>query len=216
MTIFCRCLPALLCLVLGLTLSACETKDSGQAAMGVVDMDRVLRESQAGKAAVKILEEMQSESQQKFIEIQAKMKEKPGDAELEKELQMTYVNSQQRLQAEQQNVSNIMLDAIQRVMNAYRKEKGYMAIFSSAPEFVCSFDARIDVTNDIIAALDREKVTITPLPQPEPAPKPQTEQDNAAGKNDAEKDRNKPATDKAASEAGTTGSADKKPETVKP
>ena len=94
--------------------------------------------------------------------------------------------SQQRMQVEQQNVVNVLYDTMQRIVNAYRTEKGYALIISS--EAAASFDPKTDVTADIIAAMNKQKVEFKPVaPEGDAAAAP------AAPAAEASKPADKPA-----------------------
>ena len=151
-----------LALLLSLMLIACQQGEgSSQAKLAVVDMTRVMRDSEAGKAGVKHLEGLQADMQAQLNNIQKRLEQNADDADAQKELQTVYMASQQRMQVEQQNVVNVLYDTMQRIVNAYRTEKGYALIISS--EAAASFDPKTDVTADIIAAMNKQKVEFKPV-----------------------------------------------------
>lgn len=146
-----------LALMLSLMLIACQQGEgSSQPKLAVVDMTRIMRDSEAGKAGVKHLEALQADMQEQLNTIQGRLEKNANDADAQKELQTVYMMSQQRMQVEQQNVVNVLYDTMQRIINAYRTEKGYALIISS--EAAASFDPKADVTTDIIAAMNKQKV----------------------------------------------------------
>ena len=150
-----------LALLLSFMLFACQQADNNaQPKMAVVDMARVMRDSELGKSGVKFLESLQGDMQTKLNDIQQRLEANPKDAEAQKELQAVYMSAQQRMQVEQQNVVNVLYDTMQRIVNAYRTEKGYALIISS--EAAASFDPKTDVTADIIAAMNKQKVDFKP------------------------------------------------------
>ena len=161
--------------VLSFMLLACqqtETKDA-QPKLAVVDMARIMRDSEPGKAGVKFLESLQSGMQEKLNAIQARLEKDPKDEAAQKELQGVYMASQQRMQAEQQNVVNLLYDTIQRVLNAYREQQGYDIILSA--EVAAAFNPKADVTAAVIAKVNKQKIDFKPLPEPaapEAAPAP--------------------------------------------
>lgn len=173
-------------------LPACqqtETKDA-QPKLAVVDMARVMRDSEPGKAGVKFLESLQSGMQDKLNAIQARLEKNPKDEAAQKELQGVYMTSQQRMQAEQQNVVNLLYDAIQRVINTYREQQGYEVILSA--EVAASFAPGADVTSAVIAEVNKQKIDFKPLPEPaapEAAPAP------AAQPQDKEQPKEQPKAD---------------------
>lgn len=145
---------ALLCLLL---LPACQqAADNAGPKLAVVDMARIMRDSEPGKAGVKFLEGLQAEMQGKLNDIQARLEKDPKDEAAQKELQSVYMASQQRMQVEQQNVVNLLYDSIQRVLNTFRAEKGYEVIINA--EAAAAFDAKADVTAAVIADVNKQKI----------------------------------------------------------
>ena len=177
-----------LALLLSFMLFACQQADNNaQPKMAVVDMARVMRDSELGKAGVKFLESLQGDMQTKLNDIQQRLEANPKDAEAQKELQAVYMSAQQRMQVEQQNVVNLLYDAIQRVINTYRTEKGYAVIIST--EAVAAFDSKSDVTNEVLDLVNKQKLdfkSVTPeaekAPEAAPAPKAETPKDDKAAK----------------------------------
>ena len=176
-----------LALLLSFMLFACQQGDNNaQPKVAVVDMARVMRESEPGKAGVKFLESLQGDMQTKLNDIQQRLEANPKDAEAQKELQAVYMSAQQRMQVEQQNVVNLLYDAIQRVINTYRTEKGYAVIIST--EAVAAFDSKSDVTNEVLELVNKQKLdfkSVTPEAEKAPeaaAPKAETPKDDKAAK----------------------------------
>ena len=168
--------------MLGCLLFACQQSDTAaQPKFAVVDLARVMRDSEPGKAGVKFLEGLQADMQNKLNDIQKKLEANPKGEAAQKEMQSVYMSAQQRMQAEQQNVVNVLYDTIQRVMNAYRAEKGYAVILGS--EAAVSFDSKVDVTNDVLEAVNRQKVEFKPM-----TPEADRKEDAAAPANAPEKD----------------------------
>lgn len=148
--------------VFSFMLLACQqTENAAQPKLAVVDMARIMRDSEPGKAGVKFLEGLQTEMQGKLNEIQARLEKDPQDEAAQKELQSVYVASQQRMQAEQQNVVNLLYDAVQRTVNAYREQKGYDVILST--EGAASFNPKVDVTTALIAEVNKQKLDFKPV-----------------------------------------------------
>lgn len=153
------CIPVFL---LACLCCACQQSDSAaKPGVAVVDLARVMRDSEPGKQGVAFLEGLQSTMQNKLNDLQKKLEVNPKDEDAQKELQTVYMSAQQRIQTEQQNVVSTLYDTIQRILNAYRLEKGYVAIIAS--ETVVSYDASIDVTNDILAAVNKQKLEFKPI-----------------------------------------------------
>ena len=111
-------------LVLCLAVSGCQQTQEPAVKVGVVDMNRLLRDSEPGKEASRFLEGMQKEIQQQIDDVQARLGKDPENENLQRELQAIYMGGQQRINAEQQNVVSQLLDLTQRLVNNYRKANG--------------------------------------------------------------------------------------------
>ena len=193
-----------LALLLSLMLIACQQGEgTSQSKLAVVDMTRIMRDSEAGKAGVKHLEALQADMQEQLNAIQGRLEKNGSDADAQKELQTVYMMSQQRMQVEQQNVVNVLYDTMQRIINAYRADKGYALIISS--EAAASFDPKADVTNDIIAAMDKQKIDFKSAAETEKAPEAEAGKDAAQDQKPVEEAAEKPAP-----KADKDGKADKK------
>ncbi|MDR1660488.1 MAG: OmpH family outer membrane protein [Desulfovibrio sp.] len=129
--------------------------------LAVVDMQRVMRDSEPAKAGVKFLEDLHAGMQEKIQAIEARLEKNPQDEDAQKELQTVYMTSQQRMQAEQQNVVTLLYDAIQRVLNAYRERNGHELILNA--EVAAAFSPALDVTTAVIAEVNKQKVEFKPL-----------------------------------------------------
>lgn len=173
-----------LLVLLGLTLLACQEQSgqSSQPKIAVVDMARLLRDSVPGKDGVKFIEGLQSKMQTDLDAIQDKIEKNPQDEAAMRDLQRVYATSQQRMQAEGQNVVNILMDTVQRVLNAYRASKDYDVIIGA--DATATFNPAIDVTNEVMAEVDKQKIEFKPLPEnavPAPA---EAEQDDSGKKDE--------------------------------
>lgn len=154
----------LLAFCVGAFLCGCqEQAASVKPAIALVDMARVMRDSAPGKEGVKFLESRQAVLQKALDEIQDKVEKNPEDEKAIQELQRVFAVSQQRMQAEQQNVANILYDAVQRVVNEYRQKEGYDIILGM--EAVAAFNPARDVTAAIISEVDKQKIEFKPLPE---------------------------------------------------
>lgn len=153
-------------LLMGLfVLTGCQQQESqvAQPKIAIVDMGRVMRDSEPGKEGVKFLEAQQAGMQQQLDAIQDRLEKNPKDEAAMQELQRVYAASQQRMQAEQQNVVNLLFDSVQRVVNSYREAQGYDMILGA--EAVASFKPGADVTAAIIAEVNKQKVEFKPVPE---------------------------------------------------
>ena len=129
----------------------------------VVDMSRLLTESEPGKAGMAFLEGLQGEMQNKLNAVQERLEKNDKDEEAQRELQLSYMTFQTRMGKEQQNVAGQLYDMLQKVLGEYRAAHGYQIIISR--EVVASFDAAVDVTAAVLAEVNKQKMTFTPLEQ---------------------------------------------------
>ena len=148
-------------LLMGLLLVGCNQSEPTGPSIGVVDTARVFRDSEPGKAGVKFLEGLHEKMQAEPNSIQENLQKKPEDEALQQKLQATYMSFQQRMSTEQQNVITLLNDATQRAMDAYRNQKKLDVILGS--ESALSYAKNVDVTTDIIAELNKQKVDFKPV-----------------------------------------------------
>ena len=152
-----------LLLLAALAFAGCQQTGSAKPAVAVVDMSRLLTESEPGKAGMAFLEGLQGEMQNKLNAVQKRIEKNDKDAEAPRELQLSYMTFQTRMGKEQQNVAGQLSDMLQKVLGEYRAAHGYQIIISR--EVVASFDAAVDVTAAVLAEVNKQKMTFTPLEQ---------------------------------------------------
>lgn len=150
-----------------MVLSQAALAQDAQPKYGVVDIASLMRDSVPGKEGVKFIETQQAAMQKQLDEIQGKLEKDPENKDLMQQLQRVYATAQQKMQAEGQHVANLIYDSIQKVLNDFRKDKGYAMLVSS--DALASFDPAIDVTKEVLAEVDKLKLEFKPLPVP-PAP----------------------------------------------
>ena len=153
-------------LLVGLfVLTGCQQQESqvAQPKIAIVDMGRVMRDCEPGKEGVKFLEAQQAGMQAELDAIQDRLEKNPKDEAAMQELQRVYAASQQRMQAEQQNVVNLLFDSVQRVVNSYREAQGFDIIL--AAEAVASSKPGADVTAAVIAEVNKQKIEFKPVPE---------------------------------------------------
>lgn len=162
-------IPAILSMMLlaGVLLTGCNQAESSAPGVAVVDTARVFRDSEVGKAGVKFLEGMHDKMQVELNTIQETLQKNPTDQAAQQKLQETYMDFQQRMGAEQQNVITLINDAAQRAMDNYRTQNKLQIIVGS--ESALSYDKAVDVTAGVIAELNKQKVEFKAT-QPEGKP----------------------------------------------
>ena len=162
-------------LVLCLAVSGCQQTQEPAVKVGVVDMNRLLRDSEPGKEASRFLEGMQKEIQQQIDDVQARLGKDPENEALQRELQAIYMGGQQRINAEQQNVVSQLLDLTQRLVNNYRKANGLSVVLGT--DVAVAYDPALDVTNALLDEMNKQKVNFvsvsrTPRPRRSPLKSP--------------------------------------------
>lgn len=192
-------------LVLCLAVSGCQQTQEPAVKVGVVDMNRLLRDSEPGKEASRFLEGMQKEIQQQIDDVQARLGKDPENEALQRELQAIYMGGQQRINAEQQNVVSQLLDLTQRLVNNYRKANGLSVVLGT--DVAVAYDPVLDVTNALLDEMNKQKVNFVSVSNPQPEAPAAAEapakaaQDAKAAEKPAEKPApaaEKPAAEKAA------------------
>ncbi|MDE5831864.1 MAG: OmpH family outer membrane protein [Desulfovibrio sp.] len=136
----------------------------------IVDIVKLMKESAPGKAGVKFIEARQAEMQKELDAFMAKLDKNPDDAQLREELQKVYASSNQRIQAEGQNVANLLLDAVKAAMDKYRVDNGYSMLIGV--EALASYDPAKDVTDAILLEVNKSKLEFKPLPEADEIPAP--------------------------------------------
>ena len=131
----------------------------------VVDIVKLMKESEPGKAGVKFIEARQAEMQKELDAIQEKKEKNPTDPELMQELQKVYASSNQQIQAEGQNVANTLLDAVKAAMDKYRADNGYTMLIGV--EALASYAPEKDVTDEIMKEVNNSKLEFKRLSPPE-------------------------------------------------
>lgn len=189
-----------LLLALVLCLGACEQSSSKNApTVGIVDLSRLVRDSEPGKAANAFLEKTQKSFNDRILALQDKLQADTKDEKVRAEFQTLYLSLQQRMQAEEQNVNNVLLDHILRTVKEYRQQKGLGAIVRS--EAVLDYDKALDITDMILDDLNKKHIEFKAVTSDEP----KAEDDKAPA--EAKPEEAKP---------GEAKPAEAKPEAAKP
>ena len=81
-------------------------------------------------------------------------------------LETMYVSMQQRMQTEEQNVSNNLLEKILQTVKTFREAKGYKAVLRS--EGVVDYDASLDVTPLVLDEVNKLKMEFKPVTSDQP------------------------------------------------
>lgn len=189
-----------LLLALVLCLGACEQSSSKNApTVGIVDLSRLVRDSEPGKAANAFLEKTQKSFNDRILALQDKLQADTKDEKVRAEFQTLYLSLQQRMQAEEQNVNNVLLDHILRTVKEYRQQAGLDAIVRS--EAVLDYDKALDITDMVLDNLNKKNIEFKAVTSDES----KAEDDKAPAEAKPE-----------AAKSGEAKPAEAKPETAKP
>ena len=177
-----------LLLALLLCLGACEQSSSKNApTVGIVDLSRLVRDSEPGKAANAFLEKTQKSFNDRILALQDKLQADTKDEKIRAEFQTLYLSLQQRMQAEEQNVNNVLLDHILRTVKEYRQQAGLDAIVRS--EAVLDYDKALDITDMVLDNLNKKNIEFKAVTSDQPKAEDAKAAD--AGKEGAGKDEAK-------------------------
>ncbi len=144
--------------------------------VGVVDLYRVLNESEEGKKAVNELQSMFDSRQKTLEEKQKKIqnlrdeyekkkavlseearKSKEDEIErLGRELQRTAADYQVELQKKQNEITQSMLKEIRQIINDFAKKEGYSLILEKVEQIVIYSTPEVDITDKIIALFNQK------------------------------------------------------------
>ena len=111
-----------------------------------------------------------------------------NDEALRARFQKTFVGYQQIVNAEQQKVVQQINGLMQKTLEDFRTKNGYSVIMNA--EGLLAFDPKSDVTKDVIAEMDKTKVTFAPV-KLEPITAAPKADDKAAPKADAKPEAKK-------------------------
>lgn len=154
---------ALLAIFCCLFLAACNDNGASSAKIGVVDVNRLMKDSTPGQEALKFIESKQAALQADLDKIQDRLEKNPTDEAAMKELQKVYATSQQQIQTEGQNIVGALFDAIQQVMDKFRASRGYVMLVRQ--EALDSFDPSLDVTGALMAEVNKLKIDFAAISQ---------------------------------------------------
>lgn len=144
--------------------------------IGVVDLYKVLNESEEGKKAVgelqnmleqrqKALEEKQKKIQTLKEELEKKRSVLSEDARKSKEeeierlgrdLQRTAADYQVELQKKQNEITQSMLKEIRQIINEFAQKEGYNLILEKAEQVILFTTPEVDITDKIISIFNQK------------------------------------------------------------
>lgn len=153
--------------------------------IAVVDQAKVLQQCEPGKQLMSFLDMRGKELQAEFAEMQAEAQANQtpeGQAKFQEQVQKL----QGRAQAEQQKAVMVIHDAFQEVVDAYVATKELDVILPS--EQVVAFGPAADVTDDIIAEMNKKELSFHALdPEKKPEAADEAQEAPAAEEGEAAK-----------------------------
>lgn len=133
--------------------------------IGVVDEAAAFQSNQAAAKAMQYLQDLGAPMQKKAEDAYKKMQEEQNEENVAA-YKAAMAELQQVMNGEQQRIVALIDGKFREVLDNYRKEKGLLMILSK--ESVVSSDDTVDITADIVAAMDALELDLTP-PATEPA-----------------------------------------------
>lgn len=149
-----------------LLLTGCNQEPQKPAVtIGVVDEAAAFQSNQAAAKAMQYLQDLGAPMQKKAEDAYKKMQEEQNEENVAA-YKAAMAELQQVMNGEQQRIVALIDGKFREVLDNYRKEKGLLMILSK--ESVVSSDDTVDITADIVAAMDALELDLTP-PATEPA-----------------------------------------------
>ena len=133
------------------------TEVGGPSSVAVVDMNRVLLESEAGAEAMRILSAMNERYLSEVNVLRQELAEDETEANYER-LKETAARLQETVVAEQERYSSLLMEYAERLLADIREQGGWDLILDAAQ--VRSHSLAIDVTDDLIAAMNAEGIDL--------------------------------------------------------
>jgi outer membrane protein len=153
--------------LLGLMLlTGCNQQTSG-VTIGVVDEAAAFKDNKAAAAAMNYLQELGAPLQKKAEAAYKAMQEEQTE-ETVAAYKTAMGDLQNVMNAEQQRVVALIDAKFNQVLDTYRKDKGLTLILSKQ-SVIASADT-VDITADIVNAMNQVELDLTPPAAPEAAP----------------------------------------------
>lgn len=168
-------------------LAACNDNGGTAGAGGsvaLIDQNRLYMESQTGKKGMEMLQGMSGDMQSQLQSMQEEMAKEGTEQEKQersRRFQQTLSAAQAKMGAEQTRIVGILQENVTAVLDEFRKERGIAVVLPV--ENALSYDKSLDITDDVIAALDKRSIDLskpaeqgaTPAGEPEEQPAPAVE-----------------------------------------
>jgi Skp family chaperone for outer membrane proteins len=158
----------LLCGLL-LAVGGCARQHGEVQRIGVVDINRVFQESQAGQQGMAYLQSINEEFRKTFEELQAEIEE-DEEANAQK-MQQAIMEYQARINHEQERIVTLLNEEFATLLESFRRDNNYVVLLSN--EAVLSAGEGADVTDRIIQEFDRIQLDLQPEAAPPAAQEPE-------------------------------------------
>lgn len=135
--------------------------------VAVVNTDMVYKESALSEKGTEYLRGVSAEMQKAYEEAAAKVENAKGKKEkdaAQEAMQVSLLELQQRLNAEQQQVVTVLTDAYKNAMENCRAKGKFDIIVPS--DVALSYDPTVDITSQVLKEMDATPAEFKPL-QPE-------------------------------------------------
>lgn len=149
---------------------------SAELKVGVVDLYRILNESEEGKKAINELQNMLEQRQKTLDEKQKKIQSLKEEYEkkkavlsedarkskeeeidrLSRDLQRTAADYQVELQKKQSEITQSMLKEIRQLINDFAQKQGYSLIIEKAEQLILFTTPDVDITDKIILLFNQK------------------------------------------------------------
>lgn len=147
-------------------LTGCNQQEPG-ITVGVVDEAAAFQKNQAAAKAMEYLKNLGAPLQKKAEEAYKVMQEEQNEENVAA-YKAAMAELQQVMNGEQQRVVQLIDAKFNEILENYRKEKGLTMILSK--ESVISYGETVDITDDIVAAMDALELDLTPKAEEAAAP----------------------------------------------
>jgi outer membrane protein len=178
MTQFAQYALTLIALTVGVGLSQRDAQ--GQELLAIVDVQRVVNDSIAGKAAKSNLEGQISKAKLKLAGLKSEFEKQKSELEKQSailsgaaleqrkealgkkqvEFQRAYQDMQQELAKANDKEIGKVIKQVNEVVQDLADKRGYAFVFEKDRQSVLFASGRIDITEEVISALDKKKVDL--------------------------------------------------------
>ena len=148
-------------LLLCLALVGCESEKQSGPVMGIVDVERVMRESVPAQAARKHLEEARAVLQKGMDDLEKEWKDAP-EAERRKAIAEGLTALNRQMANEKAAADAVVMQLLREECEKWRATKKAVAVTSK--QNLLASDAGSDITAEIVAAMNARVLEFKPLP----------------------------------------------------